>query len=200
MKTLFGPLLGALGALPFAASATLVYVGYEGVVSSSNDAGYAVGDSFSGSLTIDTALAPPDFFPEYKHVGLYGSLDFCECRGNFVTGFQDMPGARASDQINVSRFVGGQPQFGRWGYDSVQIHDVQGNGTADVKHLELAVMHTGLLDNTGLVHSFEVSAPEGNQNLFGYLDQGWGAAKSRVIFAITKFSMTPTPGQFSCHL
>ncbi len=191
-------LLIALFALPLAVSATPIYVEYEGVVSSSNDADYVVGDSFSGTLTIDSALAPPDLEPENPNWGLYGSPDLELPGPNFITGFQDMPGARASHLININRGILGEPDFPR-GYDQLDINDMQGNGTADRSWLELAVQLPGLLPNDGLVQSFEVSSPEGIKGLFAKLEEGWDAATTTVRFALSRFSITPTPGVFSCR-
>jgi hypothetical protein len=198
MKTILATFL----AMPFMAHATVVYVDYEGVIASSTNPSYRAGDPLRGHLEINSDLAPPNQWGENSpNLAFYGYFDRCSCVPDFVTGYSDTLSGISTDYVNISRNVqgGGFPD----GYDAYQIYDIQGEGTGHRTTLVLAAQFAHFLPDVGLVQSFEARQPVDGfetEGLFGYVETGVKEAKTIARFALSRLSITPTPGEYSCRI
>jgi hypothetical protein len=178
--------------LPFAANATILYVDYEGVIYDSSDPEYALGDVVSGSLLVDTSLAPPD----PTRPGRYGrpSQSPFISSADFITGFQH--GNHAADQseadyVDVTSTI-------------YSILDAKGCCIPYASMLALAVRTPEgyrFERPFDIVQSFEMSStapPAGVQNvdMAGYIEKTVDGVFARAAMALTRFSVTPTPGRF----
>jgi hypothetical protein len=78
--------------------AAILEVSYEGTVVSStlDGVGYSIGDSISGSLFIDTDLAPSD----RSSSPIYGSYYYSDYGSDFVTGYTPA-GWQSQDQVHI---------------------------------------------------------------------------------------------------
>jgi hypothetical protein len=180
--------------MPVSANATLLYVDFEGYVTSSSNPEYSVGDPFAESLIIDTDLAPPDFWDDDPTDGHY-EIPVCDCDVDFVFGTveaSDAPGYER-DYVIVHRFESGSyPGV----YSTYQIANASGFGTEHYRELVFQASLSNLVRNDDLIQSFEVTSTEGLSRVSGAL---WtGGFSMGVLLAATRFSVTPTPGQFTC--
>lgn len=183
-----------LCALPLSTHATLLYVEFRGTVTSSDHPDYVVGDPFSESYIVDTALAPPDSLPDSPIRSWYHEQP-CGCPSDFIRGSRDDPSLPGYDGGAVSRFVDGVSGI----HDFYQLKNAYAIGTPERSWLWMVAELPNLVSNDSLVQSFEISSPEGTSGVYGFLQIGVEAARRTVWFAADLFSVTPTPGSFTCH-
>jgi len=172
--------------LPFAANATILYVDYEGVVWDSSDPEYALGDIVSGSVLIDTSLVSRD-------PTLPGG--YFRPNADFVTGFQHgdhAAGESEADYVRVTATV-------------FSIMDAKGccaPYAGDYPSLFTLAVRTPegyrFERPFDIVQSFEMSSTFGgeNENMAGQIQKTVDGVFARAVMALTRFSVTPTPGRF----
>jgi len=176
VKTTLAIVIAAVS-LPFAALAEKVFVEFEGIVVPGNDPqreGYDIGDRVSGSLLIDTLLAPEPRI-EPGRFAYYGWPRPAE--NNFITGW-------ANDKKEPRDFVimdAGRGPFA--GSNDIGIQDSDGYRT-------VSLFARSPLISLDLVQSFDIQQEEDNGNLFGFFEWGRDLIE-RAHFRMTRFSMTP---------
>jgi hypothetical protein len=186
------------------ASATLLYVDYDGVIMESTHPDYALGDTFSGSLLVDTSLAP--FDPMNSTSGLHASYGRPALPGNepsadFVTGFTFPARFDEDDPFDYmqSRLLG------------YVILDAKGCATlpggtacdADIRPSMLSI--SASLFNTGLqfsmldaVQSFELtSSDEIGAKLSGTYYEVVEGVLQRAFASLSRLAVTPMPGTYA---
>jgi hypothetical protein len=185
----------ALLCAPCALNAQQLLVEYQGTVSSVDRAElaealpYAVGDSISGRLIIDTRLVPPDNEADDPRIGRYSSgsagLDF-------ILGPTRPAGPGTGDLLLVyddwdSSSTGAATQ------DGIFIRD-QSIGTDGEFSVALGMQRPNLLGqlffNDGPTQSFAVERESG-MDLWGYIERGFGELWRAVHFTLDRFSVTP---------
>ena len=169
-------------ALPFAASAEKVYVEFDGIVVPSNSplrAGYNIGDSVSGTLLIDTLLAPTpradllDPHPEHRFAW-YGWPRPPE--RSFISGF-----AGDKEPLDFVLLEAGRGAF--LGTTAIGIQDSNPSRT-------LFVRGRSDLLSLDLVQTVDIQPEEDSGEFFGWFE--WGKKLiERVHFRMTRFSITP---------
>lgn len=162
---------------PSGALAEKVFVEFEGIVVPGNDPqrpGYDIGDRVSGSLLIDTLLAPePRVDP--GRFAYYGWPRPAE--QNFITGWA---GNKKQPRDAVIMDAGWGPSVGS---NDIQIIDSDG-------HRTLSLFARSPLISLDLVQTFDIQQEEDNGNLFGFFE--WGRKLiERAHFRMTRFSMMP---------
>ena len=168
-----------LTALPLSVSAVPIYVQYEGIVVPTNaplHEGYQIGDRVSGTLVIDSVLAPrtnvqPDNgFAYYAWPGPQG-VDFVT---GWVTGHES---ARDFVIFDVGRGPG-------LGSNSIGIADANAD-----RSLFLHARHP-LVTSLDLVQTFDIKLETLSDEVTGFFE--WGRESvEQVFFKMTRFSMTP---------
>ena len=176
MKTTLAILVAAL---PFSVSALPLYVQYEGIVVPTNAplrAGYNIGDRISGTLVIDSVLAPRtnvqphNGFAYYAWPGPQGT--------DFVTGWVTGDNT-ARDFVILD--VGRGPAVG---WNSIGIADAD-----EHRSLFLHARHA-LVTTLDLVQTFDIQLDEPSDEVTGFFE--WGRESvEQVFFMMTRFSMTP---------
>jgi hypothetical protein len=186
-------IIAALLCTPLAATAQQLLVEYQGTVSSVDRAElgepppYAVGDSISGRLIIDAALAPPDNLTLDPQLGRYSSGS---AGTDFVLGPTREAGPGSGDLVLV---------HDNWGdaatqpYDGFFVRD-QSIGTEGEFNVVLGLQRPNLLGqllfDDGLAQSFAVEREPGT-TLWGYIERGFGEFWRVVNFTLDRFSVTP---------
>jgi hypothetical protein len=183
----------ALLCAPFAADADELLVEYRGTVSSVDRAldadapAEAVGDVITGTLVIDTTLAPADELADDPRIGRYSSPGI-----DFILGPRP-PGAPGSGDLLVVYDDWVWPTDGAGPNDGILIRD-QSIGTEGAFNLVLGMQRPNLLSqllsSDGPIQSFDVR-PETGMNLWGYIERGFGELWSIVNFTLDRFSVTP---------
>jgi hypothetical protein len=163
--------------LPFGALAEKVFVEFEGIVVPGNAPqrpGYDIGDRVSGSLLIDTLLAPePRVDP--GRFAYYGSPRPAE--KNFITGWAgDTKQPRDAVLMDAGRATS-------VGSNDIAITDSDG-------HRTLFLFARSPLISLDLVQAFDIQQEEDDGNLFGIFEWGRDLIE-RAHFRMTRFSMTP---------
>jgi len=183
--------IAALLCVPSAATAQQLLVEYQGTVSSVDRAPlaeappYSVGDSITGSLIIDTRLAPPDKAGD-PQIGRYGSPGL-----DFILGPRE-PGAPGSGDLLLVYNDWDSSSTGT-AQDGVLIRD-QSIGTDGEFTMVLGMQRPNVLgqifENDGPVQSFAVEREPG-MDLWGYIERGFGELWRAVHFTLDRFSVTP---------
>jgi hypothetical protein len=182
----------ALLCAPFAASAEKLLVEYQGTVSSVDRAldavapAQAIGELISGTLIIETTLAPPDEASDDPRIGRYGSSAV-----DFILGPRPPDAPGSGDLLVV--YDGWVSPDGIGPSDGILIRD-QAIGTDGAFNLVLGLQRPNLLSqlfaSDDLVQSFDV-VPEPGTSLWGYIERGFGELWSIVNFTLDRFSVTP---------
>ena len=193
MKT---SIIAALLCVPAAAaSAQKLLVEYEGIVSSIERGSslaevppYSIGDAISGSLIVDTTLAPRDMQPGDPRIGRY----FEPSPGlDFILGPAQSAGRAPEDFVIV--YDNWEPSTGAPREDGIVIND-SSFGTDGDFNLVLGLQRPNLLgqlfSDDGIAQSFDVR-PEPGVNLWGHIERGFGELWRIVNFTIDRFSVTP---------
>jgi hypothetical protein len=176
--------------LPLSANATILYVDWAGEVSSSSDPDYSAGEQLSGSLLIDTSLAPAD--PAGSGFGR-PLLSETVPSADFVTGFE-----------HKSKFSNLEP------FDYVQMSpmdmsygvvDRQGSDFTNWSELGIRVQLPSLYHFErpyDIEQSFEATSTDGlKYGEFGAsITEIFEGVRTEVIIALSRFSVTSTPGEF----
>jgi hypothetical protein len=176
-------------------------VEFEGTVDDGN-ANYAVGEFVSGMLTIDTDLAGELKEDPLEYGQYYGAYQWpaCTCSEDFVTGFMDGPG-QAYDTIHffpdLENYLGDPIDYSIVPPGGVNIVNMRSRDTANEQYLSLFIRAPDLLNGYGLEQSFEIHRTPDTAR-FGMsafiTDTMHGVAE----VLLSRFSMTPTPGKFTC--
>jgi hypothetical protein len=173
VKTILAILVAAL---PLTALAEKVYVQFDGIVVPSNSpmrAGYNIGDLVSGTLLIDSLLAPQPRV-DLDRFAYYGSPRPPE--KSFISGFAGDKQPRDFVLLDA-----GRGPFA--GLNDIAIQDANPYRT-------LFVRARSDLVSLDLVQTFDLQQEEDNGELFGWFE--WGRELiERVHFRMTRFSMTP---------
>jgi hypothetical protein len=185
----------ALLCTPFLADAQTLLVEYQGTVSSVDRAPlaeavpYSVGDSISGTLIIDAALAPLDKLPGDPRIGRYsGGTPGVD----FILGPTRPAGPGTGDLLLVydnwaSPSGSAAPQ------DGILIRD-QSIGTEGEFNVVLGMLRPNLLGqlffDDGPVQTFAVEREPGT-SLWGYIERGFGELWRAVNFTLDRFSIRP---------
>ena len=176
MKRTLAIVLAAV-VLPSGALAEKVFVEFEGIVVPGNAPqrpGYDIGDRVSGSLLIDTLLAPepridPGIFAYYRSMR--------PAEQNFITGWA---GDKEPPRDAVLLDAGRGPSVGS---NDIGITDSDG-------HRTLTLFARSPLISLDLVQTVDIQQEEDNGNLFGFFEWA-GKIIERAHFRMTRFSMTP---------
>lgn len=189
-------IIAALVCLPFAAEAEKLLVEYEGTVTSVERGSslaelppYSLGDSISGRLIIDTALAPADTQADDSRVGRYyrgsPSLDF-------ILGVEHPAANGSGDRVVVYDDWQSEPTSAARS-DGFFIND-RSIGTDGEFNLVLGLMRPNslgqLFSSDALEQSFAVES-EAGADLWGYVERGFGEFWRVVHFTLSRFSVTP---------
>jgi hypothetical protein len=185
-------IIAALLCAPLAASAQTLLVEYQGTVSSiersplAEAPPYAVGDSVSGRLIIDAALAPRDTAAD----PLLGRYSSGGAGIDFILGPTRSAGPGSGDLVLV---------YDDWSsadaapHDGILIRD-QSIGTDGEFNLVLGLQRPNVLGqlffDDGLAQSF-VAEPEAGVSLWGFIERGFGELWRAVSFTLERFSVTP---------
>jgi hypothetical protein len=186
-------IIAALLCTPLVSNAQRLLVEYQGTVSSVDRAQlaeplpYSVGDAISGTLIIDTSLAPPDKLAGDPHIGRYGSPGV-----DFILGPTRPAGPGTGDLALVyDDWV--TASNGPAPHDGILIRD-QSIGTEGEFNLVLGLLRPSplgqLFVNDGLAQSFAVERDPGT-SLWGYIERGFGEFFRAVHFTLDRFSVTP---------
>jgi hypothetical protein len=172
--------------LPAAAHAELIFVDYEGVVlylKNDPPTSYGVGDRFAGRLTIDTVLAGPDREPEDSNYGFYGTYAV-----DFVTGYLPFSDG-VTDRVGVRHDTASLDYFG---LDSFIVADSRNAGRADEHQLIIAAFDREIVNDDGIVQSFELrpSSNHSDRSLSAALQWGFSAVQE-VAVSLTRLSVRP---------
>jgi hypothetical protein len=186
-------IIAALFCAPLAANAQKLLVEYQGTVSSVHGAElaepfpYSVGDSISGTLIIDTSLAPPDKLPGDSQIGRYSTPGI-----DFILG-PTRPAGPGSGDLLLVYDDWESPSSGTAAQDGILIRD-QSIGTDGEFNLVLGMQRPNVLgqifQNDALAQSFAVE-PEPEMDLWGYIERGFGELWRAVHFTLDRFSVTP---------
>jgi hypothetical protein len=186
-------IIAALLCTPLVANAQSLLVEYQGTVSSVDRAQlaeplpYSVGDAISGTLIIDTSLAPPDKLAGDPQIGRYGGAGM-----DFILGPTRPAGPGTGDLALVyddwvSTSNGPTP------HDGILLRD-QSIGTEGEFNVVLGMLRPNTLGqlfvNDGLAQSFAVEQQSGT-TLWGYIERGFGEFFRAVHFTLDRFSVTP---------
>jgi len=184
----------ALCCIPFVADAQQLLVEYEGTVSSiergsslAETPPYSIGDPISGSLIVDTTLAPRDRLPDDRQIGRY----YDDSPGlDFILGPAQSAGRAPADFVVV--YDDWEPSSGASREDRIVINDSSFGTDGDFNVL-LGLQRPNLLgqlfSDDGLVQSFDVR-PEPGMTLWGYIERGFGEFWRVVDFTVDRFSVT----------
>jgi len=188
-------LIAALVCLPCSVQAQQLVVEYEGTVSSIDRASlaeaprYSIGDVITGTLIIDTALAPSDVLPDDPQIGRYygGSPGT-----DFILGPAQAPARGPADFVLVYDNWE-PPSTGAPREDGIIINDSSIGMDGDF-NLLLGLQRPNpfgqLFSADSLAQSFSVEASAGT-NMWGYIEQGFGEFWQIVDFTLNRFSVTP---------
>lgn len=156
MKQLFGPLLIGLLGLSTTAQAAIVEVSYEGTIYAAygDGAGYASGDTISGSLFINTDLAPVDSDP---HPSI-GNYDNKGGNSGFVSGYAEAD-SRTVDNVHIrDETYNSLDMFSIKDHEWNSFRDNNGNGHYSNKYLIFSAYDYSLdfIQGEGLEQNFEL--------------------------------------------
>jgi hypothetical protein len=176
----------ALCVLPLGAHAEVLTVSYQGTVYHA-DAGapYAIGDTVSGTLLVDTLLMGRDLDILDPNTGVYGAVPAYVPTANFVTGFANsLP---AGDSIYVRNDflqLNGLT-------DTYQIIDNGAFGTSSFEHVSLyGTLPAGTFDDDRGDQTFTaISRALGD--LVGTIAWGWEQTRRQVDFYLSSLSVRP---------
>ncbi|MFV1872837.1 MAG: hypothetical protein ACMZ64_05910 [Oleiphilus sp.] len=141
------------------ANAIILELNYEGEITTLNadGAGFSVGDIFSGSLLIDTSIAPVDRDPTSNSSDHYSATDFSHT--NFVTGGYAV-GDLSFDRVQVEDRDSLGDRFSALDYEINDISDLHGKRTYSMNSVSLNI-YSYLFDfihGEGLDQSFNFNA------------------------------------------
>jgi hypothetical protein len=172
-------LVAVLAALPLVSQAQTLYVQYEGVVVPSTGTlreGYRIGDKVSGTLFIDTLLAPRTNVQPDNGFAYYGAPSPYPV--DFVTGWTTS-GNSVGDFVYIDEGRG--PNTGRNFY---QVADVDANRSAWVWAVSSEIK------SLDLVQTFDVKEDDEGSFMQGVLT--WGRRSiEEVVLRLTRMSVTP---------
>ena len=150
------------------AQAAILEVAYEGSVyyTAGDGAGYSVGDAVSGSLFINTDLAPADSSsnPNVHHSRYWGTGD-----SGFVTG-HTTDGTYTYDYVYIEDENFNRDYFKVRDYESTSYDSGTGNYGNSSSYLQLAAYDYGInfIDGASLEQAFELYANDSVDGFVGY--------------------------------
>jgi hypothetical protein len=189
-------IIAALVCLPLTVHAEQLLVEYAGTVSSiergssmAEQPPYSVGDSITGTLLIDTVLAPRDTASDDPHVGRY----YRSSPGlDFILGPAQAPGRGSADRVLVhddwDPLSTGAPRE-----DGMIIKD-SSIGEDGEFNLLLGLSRPNSLgqifSNDSLAQTLAVERAPGT-NLWGHIERGFGEFWRIVNFTLDRLSVKP---------
>jgi hypothetical protein len=166
--------------LPFIAPAETLYVQYEGVIVPTNAplrAGYNIGDRVSGTLLVDSLLAPRTNVQPHNGFAYYGRSG-SNSGVDFVTGW--ITGDKAAQD-----FVSIEEGFGAsLGSNLYQVGDADTHRTLTVYAI------SPLIKTLDLVQTFDIKEEDPHGVMLGLFEWGRGLVE-QAVFRMTRFSVTP---------
>jgi hypothetical protein len=188
-------IIAALVCAPLTAHAEKLLVEYAGTVSSVERGWlaelppYSVGDTISGTLVLDLALAPTDRLPKNPQIGRYywGSPGI-----DFILGPPQPPG-RGSGDLALVYDNWDPPTTGASQEDGFIIND-SSIGTDGEWNVLLGLSRPNplgqIFSSDSLKQSFVVESGPGTK-LWGYVERGFGEFWRIVNFTLDRLSVTP---------
>ena len=187
MRRIFAA-LAALAAVPQLSEAQTLtlFLEYEGTVEAVEPSpywSYEPGDRVKGVVKIHPLLAPPDRRP-------------ATFAGDYVTGGTTndfvvsklVRGSRITDALHVN--VGPLGLADR--YTASDIGDMErGNPATDHRNFTIQVTRAGLVQDDGIVQSFDAIPKKDGSLIISALIQGVGEFRRTVTFALSRVSLTP---------
>jgi hypothetical protein len=190
-------IVAALVCLPFTANAEKLLVEYAGTVSSielgsslAEIPPYSIGDSITGSLIIDIALAPTDAIAGDRRVGRYEGDD---SGLDFILGTRHPPGLRAATDFVVVYDDWEWPSTGGPVEDGIVINDSSFGTDGDFNMLlgmQRPNLFGQLFSDDALSQSFVVERAVGTK-LWGFIEHGFGELWNMVNFTLDRLSVRP---------
>ena len=187
-------IVAALLCIPFVANAEVLFVQYEGTVSSIDRASqaeappFSIGDPIRGTLRIQPSRAPADALPQDPHNGrYYGGVGF-----DFITGPRPpLVGGEHADSVIVYNDWE-PPSNGAPREDGIIMNDSWFSADDQFNLLlGLQRFNSGQLFSTdALEQSFDIKSVPGRP-MWGYIERGLGEFRRVVNFTLSRFSITP---------
>ena len=181
--------------LPLSVQAMVIFVDFTGTVTDTGgNTDYVAGGPISGRVTIDASLAGPDNDPR-PNLGRYGwdggdNTTAPNFITNSVTCQASCPSTDAVFVANGNAMFGGSPDL-----DMYQLDDNANQG-ADRPRFIVAAFAEDIVDDEGLIQSFELSKSDvsGEETMFGIFIN-----KADQFLRFTVDHLSVRPGRCSIH-